>query len=57
VLSPTGAVVVLLVLHVPPPKSLSVVVSPLHTDAVPIIADGNGLIVYGTVAIQPAGNV
>ena len=53
----TVATVVVLLLHVPPPASLNVVVEPRHTDAVPVIDEGNGLTVTIVVAIQPVPNV
>ena len=48
---------VLLTFHVPPPTSVSDVMLPLHTDKVPEIAEGSGLIVIGVVVTQPVGNV
>lgn len=48
------ATTVLLLLHVPlPVTSLSVVVEPAHTLAVPVMADGTALTVTVVVAIQP----
>lgn len=49
VVATIDAVAGALLLHVPPPKSLNVVMPPVHTVAVPSIADGNGLTVNGTV--------
>ena len=54
---PIVAMPVLPLVHVPPPASLSVVVKPAQTTAVPVIEDGNGLTVTTTVAIQPAARV
>ena len=53
VVNPTVAMPVALLLHVPPPASLSVVVKPEHTVSVPSIAVGNGLTVTTAVMIQP----
>ena len=45
-------------LHVPPvTRSLSVVVAPAHTLAVPAMAVGTGFTVIGLVAMQPVVNV
>ena len=38
----------------PPAASVSAVVKPVHTTAVPVIAEGDGLIVTVVVVIQPA---
>jgi hypothetical protein len=53
----TVATLVVLLLHVPPPASLSEVVEPTQTEGVPLIADGNGLTVTTRVAVQPEGSV
>jgi len=57
VVEPIVAIVVLLLLQVPPPASLKVVVSPEHTFRVPRIAVGNGSTVTTAVMIHPVGNV
>lgn len=58
VLNPIVAMVVALLVHVPPTVALfSVVVWPTQTLVVPVITDGNGFIVIIFVAEQPAGNV
>ena len=57
VVDPTVAIVVLLLLHVPPPASLNVVVKPEHTLSAPSMAVGRGFTVNTAVAIQPVGNV
>ena len=49
VVAPIAAVVMLLELQVPPPKSVNVVDWPLHTTGVPKIADGSGLTVIVAV--------
>jgi len=50
---PTVALVTALLVHVPPASALeSVVVPPTHTEAVPVIAAGNGNTVTCVVAIQ-----
>jgi hypothetical protein len=55
---PTTAREELLLVHVPaPPPSANGVVEPAHTDAVPVIAGGNGLTVASTVEIQPVGSI
>ena len=54
---PAVAIPVVPLAHVPPPASLKVVVNPAQTAAVPLIADGNGLTVTITVAIQPVARV
>ena len=54
---PIVALPLLLVQAPPPGAELSVVVSPIHTTAAPLIADGNGLTVTMAVAIQPVGKV
>ena len=47
-----------LLLHVPGVvASLSVVVSPTHTDSVPVIVAGSGLTVTTAVAMQVVGKV
>ena len=47
---PTVAIVVLLLVHVPPPvASLNVVVKPTHTDVIPVIVAGRGFTVIGMV--------
>ena len=54
VVAPTVAVAVLLLLHVPPVVgSLSVVVAPMHTTAVPVIAAGSGFTVTVAVFVHP----
>ena len=53
---PTVAVPVLLLLHVPPTASLSVIFDPAHTFIVPVIAAGNGLTVITALTIQPVGS-
>jgi hypothetical protein len=55
--SPAVATDPLLLNQVPPPASLSPITDPTHTDVTPLIADGNGLTVTGSVAKQPLGNV
>ena len=51
---PTVAVPVALLLQVPPAGiSPSAVVSPWHTESVPVIADGSALTVTTVVRIQP----
>ncbi len=50
---PIVATVVLLLVHVPPPTSVSVVVKPMHTLAAPVIADGAGLTLATNVARHP----
>jgi len=57
VADPTIAIVVLLLLHVPPPASLSVVVAPEHTVSVPSIAVGKGSMVSTAVIRQPVDKV
>ena len=47
------AIPVLLLLHVPPPASLRVVVSPTQTFVVPEMDDGNALTVKVFVAAVP----
>lgn len=57
---PIVAIVVALLLHVPPPASLNVAVNPTQaTGDAPVIAVGSGLIVTAVVTIQlePAVNV
>ena len=52
------AALLLLLLQVPPPASLSVVVKPIHTFVVPGIAAGSGFTVTAVVAAHPvAGSV
>ncbi len=54
----TFAIIVSLLAQVPPnTKSLSLVVSPSHTNDVPFIGGGGGLITKALVARQPVGNV
>jgi len=48
---------VLLLIHVPPPASLSAVVSPTQTLAVPLIGAGSGVTEIVAVAIQVVGKV
>jgi hypothetical protein len=56
-LVPIVARVTLLLVHVPPAvASVSVVVKPTHTLAVPLIDAGSGLTVTTAVAIQVVGN-
>ena len=47
---PTVATLAALLLHVPPPASVSVVVVPTQTTAEPLIGDGKGLTVTTEVA-------
>jgi len=55
---PTVAIVVLLLLHVPPPvRSPNGVVFPEHTDSVPVILCGPGFTVTVAVVAQPAVDV
>jgi hypothetical protein len=54
---PTPATAVLLLAHVPPPVSESVVVDVLHTWSVPPIVAGRAFIVRIYVEEQPVGNV
>ena len=52
------AILVLLLVHAPPPEaSLKVVVNPAHTVAIPVIEDGNVFTVTTTVAIQPVARL
>jgi hypothetical protein len=51
----TVATVVSLLLHVPLPALLNVVVKPIQTPVVPVIADGSGLTVTVVVFMQPVG--
>lgn len=54
---PTTAIVVRLLLHVPPEGvELSVTVAPAHTWVVPVIADGKGFTVTTAVARHPDDN-
>ena len=53
----TVAVAVLLVLQVPEDASVNVIVKPVHTDGLPVIADGNGFTVITVLILQPAGSV
>ena len=46
-----------LLVHVPPPASVSAVVRPIHTVAVPSIGVGSGLTVNASVEIQPVDNI
>ena len=58
VVEPTVANPVLLLLQVPPPViSLNIVVEPVQTLAVPVMAAGNGLTVMIAVVIQPVASV
>ena len=52
----TVAFAVLLLAHTPLPASLSMVVWPTHTLAVPDIDAGNGLTVTTVVVIQPVAS-
>jgi hypothetical protein len=55
---PIGAIVLLLLVHVPPvTASVSVVVSPEHTCVVPAIAVGSVFTVTAAVAWQPVARV
>ena len=55
---PTVATAVLPLLHVPPPvELLKGVVNPAQTTAVPVIEDGNELMLIVEVARQPVDNV
>ena len=57
VVAPTVAVAVLLLLQPPPVvASLSVVVAPMHTTAVPVITPGNGFTVTAAVIVHPVPN-
>ena len=47
------AMVGVLLIHVPPPGSVSVMVALTHTADGPLIADGNGLTVTVVVRMQP----
>jgi hypothetical protein len=52
------AIVVPPLLQLPPDvTSLNIVVSPEHTDNVPVIVAGSGLTVSTAVAIHPVANV
>jgi hypothetical protein len=54
----TVATPVLLLLHVPPVvASLNVVVEPIHSVAVPVIADTGAVILTMVVAVHPAALV
>ena len=54
---PTVAMVVLLLIQEPPAVvSPSVVVAPVQTQVVPVIAAGSGLTVMVIVVLQPVGN-
>src|SRR5580704_16052956 len=52
VAEPTVAIAGLLLTHVPPPASVSVIVAAGHTCSVPLIAVGNGFTVTVIVALQ-----
>jgi hypothetical protein len=52
-IEPIVAMVVVALVHVPPPVALSTVVRLGHTDAVPAIGGGAGLTVIIYVAVQP----
>jgi hypothetical protein len=55
---PTVAVVLLLLLHMPPiVASLRVAVVPEHTVGEPVMATGTGFTVMGLVAMQPVPSV
>jgi hypothetical protein len=43
----------LLLVHVPPPPSVSVVVAPTHILLLPVMADGSGLTISGAVILHP----
>jgi hypothetical protein len=49
----TVALAALLLLHVSPPDALRVVVLPIHTEAVPVIAAGSAFTVTSRVEVQP----
>jgi len=54
----TVAVAVVPLLHTPPDvTSLKVVVAPVHTVLLPVIAEGSALTVTGTLVLQPVLNV
>ena len=53
VADPTVAMVVLPLLHLPPPASVRVVVWPTHTLVSPVMGNGNGFTVSVTVAEHP----
>lgn len=55
--NPTDATVVLPLVHVPPPASLSVVERPAQTEVIPVMAVGSGFTVTVVVMIQPVGSV
>ena len=57
VLRPTVAIVVLLLVHVPPPASVNADVAPRHTLILPVIAPGDETTFTVVVAIQPFGSV
>ena len=58
VAEPTGAIPLLLLLHVPPVvASLRLMTRPAQPLARPVIFAGSGLTVNSSVAVQPAGNV
>jgi len=48
---------VLLLLHAPPPASVSVTELPVHNDNGPVMGDGNETTVTVVIAIQPVGKV
>jgi len=54
---PIGAMVVLLLAHVPPPPSVNVVVAPRQTLNGPDMADAAGFTVSVATRRQPVGNV
>ena len=57
-LEPTVAIEVFVLLHAPPvTPSVKLVVVPIHTALLPVIAPGNGLTVTIAVAKQPPGNM
>ena len=54
---PIVAMVVLVLVHVPPPPSLSVIVAEIQTPVGPVIGPGKGLTVIVLVIEQPVLNV
>ncbi len=54
---PTAAKEGLLLDHVPPPASVSVVLAPAHTSVLPNIAPGNGFTVTNCVTLHPAAEL
>lgn len=58
VLEPTVAIEVFVLLQAPPATpSVRLVVVPIHTALLPVIAPGNGLTVTDATAKQPPGNI